>query len=103
MHINKLFLLVQKSVTKILQIHYDKYHNLWLMQIVKMIDIESETLLPNYTYQYVHISSLIYYEYSFIHLFYILIPILTVAFSVLSSFRHCVFISMRRLLGLLKI
>ena len=35
MHINELFLFVQISVTKFLQMHHDKYHNLWLMQIVK--------------------------------------------------------------------
>ena len=104
MHINELFLLVQKSVTKFLQIHHDLYHNLWLMQIVKsdtyrVLNVAATLYLSICAHQLINIlcTNTMYIQ---IHLFYIQIPILTVVFFCFSSFGHCVFISMRRELGL---
>ena len=85
MQINELFLFVQKSVTKILQIHHYLYQNLWLMQIVKsdtyrVLTVAAKLYLSICAHQHLYTMNI------HIHLFYIQIPILTVAFSVLSSF-----------------
>ena len=68
MHINELFLFVQKSVIKILQIHHDHYHNLWLMQIVKsdtfrVINVAAKLYLAICAHQHISILYIFIYTY----------------------------------------
>ena len=87
MHINDLLLFVQKSVTKILQIHHDKYHNLWLMQIVKsdtyrVLNVAAKLCLSICA----HVLIIIYYEYSYTPFLYSNTNFDCCFFCVLSSF-----------------